>query len=218
MRKLTSIGVLLFILTFSEYALSWDNRVTHKDLSRYAAESSVLSKDKGDFLRNIGFNRGINKDELIWNGKKRPIKEWIALGAELEDSPLSRSFNHFHNPLKPWSQAGLDDWLVFHLTGKSSLLWAQDGSYQQSSVNEDWSWLKTRVYFYTALTSINETLRQENFAKTFRGLGHQMHLLQDKTVPDHVRNDAHPEDAIFGKININKTPTDRKRPRINKIE
>jgi len=203
MRKLTSIGVFLFILIFSKYALSWDDGVTHKDLSRYAAESSTLSKDKGDYLRNIGFNKGLNKDELVWNGGKRSIKEWLASGAELEDSPLSRSFNHFHNPLKLWSQAGLDDWFVFHLTGKSSLLWAQDGSYQQSSVNEDWSWQKTREYFYTALTSINEPLRQENFAKTFRGLGHQMHLLQDSAVPDHVRNDAHPEDAIFGKVNIN---------------
>ena len=31
-----------------------------------------------------------------------------------------------------------------------------------------------------------------------------MHLLQDTAVPDHVRNDAHPEDAILGKLNMNK--------------
>ncbi|MFZ3137181.1 MAG: hypothetical protein WA126_07305 [Thermodesulfovibrionales bacterium] len=203
MRKLTSIGVFLFIIIFSKYALSWDDRVTHKDLSRYAAENSTLSKDKGDYLRNIGFNKGLNKDELVWNGGKRSIKEWLASGAELEDSPLSRSFNHFHNPLRLWNQAGLDDWFVFHLTGKSSLLWSQDGSYQQSSVNENWSLQKTREYFYTSLTSMNDLLRQENFARTFMGLGHQMHLLQDTAVPDHVRNDAHPEDAIFGKVNIN---------------
>ena len=35
------------------------------------------------------------------------------------------------------------------------------------------------------------------------GLGHQMHLLQDTAVPDHVRNDAHPEDALFGKNRMN---------------
>jgi hypothetical protein len=63
----------------------------------------------------------------------------------------------------------------------------------------DWSWQKTREYFYAALTSVNETDRQANFAKTFSGLGHQMHLLQDAAVPDHVRNDAHPEDAIMKK-------------------
>lgn len=27
----------------------------------------------------------------------------------------------------------------------------------------------------------------------FRGLGHQIHLIQDMAVPEHVRNDAHPE-------------------------
>jgi hypothetical protein len=66
-------------------------------------------------------------------------------------------------------------------------------------VEGDWSWQKTRDYFYTALTSLNESERQANFAKTFRGLGHQMHLLQDTAVPEHVRNDAHPEDTIMKK-------------------
>lgn len=66
--------------------------------------------------------------------------------------------------------------------------------------------------FYTALTGKDFTdtvvapdkaKRDEYFARTFKGLGHQMHLIQDAAQPDHVRNDAHPEDAIFGKNILN---------------
>jgi hypothetical protein len=95
---------------------------------------------------------------------------------------------------------------------KSSLLWAQDGSYQERFYEGNWSWSKAREHYYTALTGrdfggnalpADEVKRKEYFARTFRGLGHQMHLLQDTAVPDHVRNDAHPEDALFGKSAVN---------------
>lgn len=206
MKKMTYFSIIVLILlgfVLDKNVLSWDNNITHKDLSEFAVKKSILNQVNGNYLMNLGFNGGLNQ-KFKWNQDEKTTTEWIQDGGYYEDEPLSRSFNHFHNPLRLWSQAGLDDWVVFHLTGKSSLLWAQDGFYQQSSVNENWSWQKTREHFYIALTSTNDSLRQENFAKTFRGLGHQMHLLQDTAVPDHVRNDAHPEDAIFGKVNINK--------------
>ena len=207
--KKTHISLTLFILfglVFNNIALSWDDKVTHKDLSTFAAENSVLSQAQGDYLITLGFNKGLD-EPLTWNGISHNIRLWFQEGAQLEDKsstlfPIlgtTRSLNHFHNPLKPWSQAGLDDWYIGHWTGESSLVWAQDGNAQQNIVEGDWSWQKTRSYYSTAVTSTTDSARQENFAKTFRGLGHQMHLLQDTAVPDHVRNDAHPEDAIFGK-------------------
>ncbi|MEW6108583.1 MAG: hypothetical protein AB1632_05335 [Nitrospirota bacterium] len=209
MKKRVLVALILFtFLSFVFYKdiLAWDDGVTHKDLSEFAAEDSILSENKGNYLKNLGFDKGLMQ-ELKWGEKKLFVKKWLAGGAKLEDAsdPLfpaygtTRSYNHFHNPLKPWEQAGLNDtW-----TGKSSLLWAQDGSYQQNFPEGDWSWQKTRLTYYYALTSQTEANRQAFFAETFQGLGHQMHLLQDTAVPDHVRNDAHPEDAIFGKLNIN---------------
>jgi hypothetical protein len=191
----TIIIVLIFL--FSTNSSAWDNEVTHKDLSKIAAEKSTLGVQ--DYLKNIGFSKGL--DEKI-NRKETFL--WVRDGAFFEDKPMSRSFNHFHNPLKQWGLAGLNDTVLFvPLTGESSLLWSQDGSYQQNSVDEDWSWQRTREYYYLALISKTDSERQANFAKTFMGLGHQMHLLQDTAVPDHVRNDAHPEDAISGKNILN---------------
>jgi hypothetical protein len=220
MRKILYVCFFFVYICFAfeKDALSWDNEVTHKDLSSFAAENSVLSKAKDDYMRNCGFNKGLS-EEFTWNRKKLTVIDWLRTGADLEDSsgPLSvgyidgkgRSFNHFHNPLKPWTLSGLNDWVgPLHFTGKSSLIWAQAGAYQENFYEGNWSWNKTREYFYTALTgrdlsgsfiAPDEMSRSEYFARTFRGLGHQMHLLQDMSVPDHVRDDAHPEDSLFGR-------------------
>ena len=208
-----TIVSLTLVILFSSFiykdAISWDDSVTHRDFSRYASENSVLSKDKGNYLKNIGLNKGLDDEKLKWNGKKLSIKDWLAEGAQLEDKsdwgfPIApgtttRSYNHFHSPLKEWDFAGLNDlW-----TGESALLWAQDRIKQQNIVERDQTWQQTRDYFYIALTSKTNLLIQENFAKMFKGLGHQMHILQDMAVPDHVRNDAHPEDAILGRNLLN---------------
>ena len=106
----------------------------------------------------------------------------------------------------------LDPWLsqfpdynneILHIYGISSLLWAQDGSYQFNLDEDegDWSWQKIRELYYSALISTTDALRQENFAKVFRGLGHQIHLVQDAAQPDHVRNDGHPWDSV-GLVNL----------------
>ena len=215
MNKKVFVNVILFIfisLVFNKDVLSWTEE-THMNLSKYSAESSVISEDKDDYLKNLGFDKGL-KEYFTWGNDSKKIRNWIATGANLEDKRTSvlpvygamRSVNHFHNPLKSaedadplktWENAGLDDWVLFlHYTGQSSLLWAQDGSNQQDFPEEDWSWKKVREKYYYALISVTDEDRQMNFAQTFRGLGHQMHLIQDAAQPDHVRNDAHPEDSL----------------------
>ena len=42
-----------------------------------------------------------------------------------------------------------------------------------------------------------DSTRRALFAQLFKGLGHQMHLVQNIAVPYHVRNDAHAEDAFI---------------------
>lgn len=63
-----------------------------------------------------------------------------------------------------------------------------------------------REYYYIALTGRDLTGteiapskedRDAYFARTFRGLGHQMHLIEDIAQPDHVRNDSHIVDSLF---------------------
>ena len=206
MKKNISFCLILTVsvFMFSKNALSWDNEKTHQDLSKYAAENSVLSKTKGDYLKNLSFNKGL-EEIFIWNNRGLDVIKWFQEGADFEDigtvfemaTNKARSNNHFHNPLKGWQNAGLDDYVLgLHVSGESALVWAQDSIKQSNATEGNWSWKTVRDYYYKALTMQSHTVRQEYFAKTFRGLGHQMHLIQDAAQPDHVRNDAHAADAI----------------------
>ena len=213
-KVLITLALLIsFGPVFCKNVLAWDDKVTHKDLSEYAAEISTLSKDKGDCLKNIGFNSALD-EYIAWDGGKKKISQWLRTGAEAEDAGSdwdaitgkARFSNHFHNPLKPWALAGLTDLQL--QSGESTLVWAQDADRQRVSLGGDWSWKTIREFFYIGLTGKNflgnliaptNDNKQEYLAKTFRGLGHQMHLIEDMAVPAHVRNDAHPLDAKIGK-------------------
>jgi len=96
-------------------------------------------------------------EKFTWDGKTLKTKEWIEDGAFSEDAGsnlqgivgTARYGNHFHNPLKPWAEAGLDDWvLLFHYTGESALIWAQDSTKQSGWLGGDWSWKKVRENYY----------------------------------------------------------------------
>jgi hypothetical protein len=147
---LSLIVALIFSVVICNVAYSWNDDKTHKDLSRYAAQVSVLGADKGDYLQHLGFTKGL-KEEIKLN-ETNTVIDWMAKGAELEDS-TPRYLNHFHNPIEetPWDNAGLNDTIY---SGMSSLLWAQNGAAQGGLLQGgDWSWQKVRQIYYWALTS-----------------------------------------------------------------
>jgi hypothetical protein len=193
MKKIIlSISYLVFIISLAE---GYDNNVNHQVINENAAKQS---NDLLNVLSNLGFN---DKLEHVVYGKK--IYKWFHDGAREEDIPLVRTYNHFHDPTKSLVSAGLDDYIevlgipLLHVTGDSSVLWAQAENQTFTSADgivysfETWSWPKAMDYYYQALTSSDKTVREQNLAYTFRALGQVMHLLSDSAVPDHVRNEAH---------------------------
>jgi hypothetical protein len=118
----------------------------------------------------------------LTSGRSQTYDAWIVDGSAFEDYG-SRFRNHFHNPL---TNAGLSDMFP----GKSAVDWAI------SDPENEWSWINARTYFYNALTSETQTARNDQFAKMFRALGQVVHLIQDASVPEHVRNDQHLISAV----------------------
>lgn len=115
MRK--KLFIFMFIIFFSiPYNLLWayDGEV-HKKINEEATFASNLDS----ILKNhLGMNSGIytKLKKIILDGK--PVElvwEWLSYGGEVEDygkkgtkDDLStRSYNHFHDPLKDWGDAGL---------------------------------------------------------------------------------------------------------------
>lgn len=210
----------IFVIAVSPaLTLAWDNERTHIDLSQTAAINSKIGTS--NYLKTIGLEETLEQ-KIKFNDKLKTLAEWLQEGSDLEDAGnnwhaiigQARFNNHFYNPLKPWNEAGLDDLIVktipnpippfvppfttvaYPVSGEAAIQWAQDSEKQETALEGNWTWGKVRALYYKALTSRTDTERQAYFAQTFRGLGHQMHLLQDMSVPAHVRNDGHPEEAI----------------------
>lgn len=213
MIKQTIALLLFFSMSItSNWVWGYDGEV-HSRLNKEAVDFSqtldLLLKD--DFGYPLGINAVISK-----NGKEKTIKEWLAYGGEAEDFgwygkydfSRSRAFNHFHDPLKSWDEAGLDDPLSslyianYRRPPISPILWGLNLGQQDFAENTtgDWSWGKAREHFYTYLTgydlagntvAISKEEKESAFADCFRSVGQVMHLLEDTSVPLHTRNDSH---------------------------
>ncbi|MBI5694415.1 MAG: hypothetical protein HZC51_01575 [Nitrospirae bacterium] len=127
---------------------------------------------------NLGFSNGFS-EKFSKGGASKEVITWIMVGGSYEDEPnLVRNMHHFHDPLvEYWPNAG------FKGVGISSAIWAQSLTQNQLTGTGNYSWHDAREYFHNALTASDENIRNENFADCFRGLGQQMHLVQDASVP-----------------------------------
>lgn len=108
-------------------------------------------------------------------------------GSEKEDSPEIRCVNHFYDPVynvgllnanfsaKNWSQ---------NTRAQAGLNFASVGTIKNYfGANSDYSWDRA-IYEYT----------WGDKERGLESLGHILHLIQDMSVPPHVRNDQHMTD------------------------
>jgi hypothetical protein len=187
--KIFKIAFTFFLMPV--VILGW-SASTHKLLSEYACKNSKLVKDFLIFKFNLDMG---SVHPLTIENETKTVAGWIYYGEEKEDAgnlPQERSARHFHNPLKILSEAGLIRWIPFLQQFQSSIVWAQDGVEQEMRAEGDMSWQKIRFYYYNALIFPDEEIRHALFGRMFKGLGHQMHLIQDMSNPEHTRNDNHP--------------------------
>ncbi|MBU4502960.1 MAG: hypothetical protein KKA79_10275, partial [Nanoarchaeota archaeon] len=200
-KKIVTLVLVIGLLTLSQPVFSYEAPF-HKIMTEEAVNSSGLD----NYLKNnLGFEKGFKQE---FNGpgsvealvcpqieQEKTVTEWVKFGSWKEDHPdgsnevqayarmARRTVTHFYDPL---SGEGLSD-------NVGPLIWAVVPSinWAYSHSDHEYSWTKARDYYELALTSQNEEDRNTNFAKTFRALGQVLHLLEDKTVPAHVRNDNH---------------------------
>jgi hypothetical protein len=187
--------ISLFFVYGNSFAL--DQR-THRVINEIIVEGSYGQKIDTYLKENLIIPDGVRSS---FNTKK--VFELVGDGGYTEDIstiPYVRSFNHFHDPLKPWGQAGFSGPVAIldPLPIRSSILWAQ----ATDQYFGDYSWINARDYFYKALIAQSNTERENNFSYTFRAVGQVMHLIQDASVPAHTRNDGHLlynyENWVFG--------------------
>jgi hypothetical protein len=168
----------------------------HRVMSMSAARASVLGK--GSKMQELGllsiespkqlFMSSPATDKVTLNclhGVPMTVMDLIGCGAQFEDVPGTRSFNHFYDPQNDrpltvlgtsWSWNKSSDWAL----EDRGAIDGQENSYSDA-----------RKSFIEALTTTNNTARGVAWGKTFQSLGQVIHHLQDMAQPQHVRNDNH---------------------------
>lgn len=205
--RLLRVVMILALVAVDFFPVEAYDLGTHREIAERAVSPAVSKID--EVLKNeLGISRGVDQ---TFNGPT--VSELIGRGAEAEDDPIWRAFNHFHNPLfqadgsgrGPWDQAGLN---VLGAAGQSSVLWQQNpnqntttvrvGSFFRRARGGNHSWQNARWHYLQALTgrtqdgtTLTASERAVAFGNMFEGLGHLTHLIQDASVPDHTRNDVH---------------------------
>lgn len=214
MLKKIILFILLLVVIICQSTFSYEGSV-HRKLNE--AASNIYNSTLNDYIKSeLGLAKGI-EHTLKEGNSEWSILEWISYGGEAEDYGIlgkndfftTRAYNHFHDPLKSWNDAGLDNfilklryWNIFFRNPVSALLWGLNPGQQSFSTNltGNWSWCKAKQWYYIYLTGKNfenesieytEDERNLNFIYSLRALGQTMHLLQDMSVPLHTRNDVH---------------------------
>lgn len=162
--------VFVSFCCISGVAVAYDTEV-HSLISEFAFNNSVLGTG---YLAKLGITK---IDKLTNMTALRLIQE----GSIKEDRDVTfRWLNHFFDPTTGY---GLNIGGLQY--GEPSLTWGK------SYVNNAWTWENMRYYFALAMTNTTASARKLALGHVFRGLGQIIHLIQDKAVPAHTRNDAH---------------------------
>ena len=151
--------------------------------------------------------------------------EWLKLGSFMEDEQKYGFFGFFGSELgdercvdhfytvqserTPGQTIGLTDWseppafgLAVRTFTTNSFRWATDNTVQgpYGIGTNSFKWEDARQYEFAALTNSAPDDRNTGMAMMFYCLGHILHLNQDLTSPDHVRDAAHLNTAYFEKF------------------
>lgn len=178
------------LLCTTDTSLALDTE-THKYLNNSISGKGLSVFSFDSYLKlQLGLPNGVKEiiTSSITANQSLEVSEWFRDGGLYEDKPPKvlpyiRSANHFHDPLTDKGFTGLP-------SGDSAIVWSQKPVGQQW-IGGHYSWFDTREKFYGALVATDKVDRDEKLAETFRGVGQLMHLMQDMSVPEHVRNDFH---------------------------
>jgi len=180
----------------------------HQQITANAADTALTFS-----AAYAGFLSTVSGDIAIADARKSLIE-----GSAREDDPVSfsspqdgghfRSLNHFYDPLDQVYGKGLSDDIPDRrkLLGTNSFAWASvfNGfgitlSYNPNPINT-WSWQNARSNQWAGLTATNQVDRITALTNMFRAMGQVMHLLEDTSQPQHVRNEQHLDKIPYLKI------------------
>jgi hypothetical protein len=192
--------VVVLYLTLCSSTLFGHDRKVHQAITANAAASAYDSSfSYRDFVSVIS-------SDLLYEGPKGATN-FMVFGSDQEDNVYQdvggfRSLNHFYDPLTGLglSNLPLDDRMSPF--GRDSFTWAS--TFNCPGINfwiagypanvdklNTRSWQNARDREWFGLTATRQLERQTALGDMFRDVGQVVHLLEDTSSPQHVRNEQH---------------------------
>ena len=105
-----------------------------------------------------------------------------------------RSLNHFYDPLTGLGLSNIpyDDRPTSGTIGSDSFTWgSKRNSPGKFGAYNVWSWQNARDHEWLGLTAASPSARRDALTNMFRAVGQVVHLVEDASQPEHVRNEQH---------------------------
>jgi len=176
----------------------------HEKITESAALSSVglqafLGDNFGSFYAPFYTGPNLSLDPTVFGSQEHSPIVWLKEGSRMEDDENAslRCKNHFYDPI---SGKGLTDRL--DLGGISSYVWATAHRGGGVALQNHFTWEDARTYQLAGLVETTSGTRRAKLGNLFYTLGHILHLNQDASSPDHVRNDNHVHHSILQNVPV----------------
>ena len=191
-----SLVISCVISPVTAYDTNLNSEQVHQEINYQAIHVVETWMKKDPAMTGAEFSDSLTKGELLNPGEineRETLKDWIAYGGYTQDWEgfygLRSALRHFYDPTtgSGLSNAAVNSASAFgDYTGYKSVPateWA-------GSPENKYSFEKAQLYYYTAVG--NAFSDNYYYGQAWRGVGENMHLVSDMTVPAHVRNDMHP--------------------------
>lgn len=195
---------VIFCLGLGIAKMFGHEQIVHQVITINAAEAALDNSH-----RYAGFLKTVSSD--LPSSGLVSATNYLVIGSFDEDfgiheDPIGgyRSYNHFYDPL---TGSGLSETPLGEALspiGNDIFTWAStsncpgvdfDGILgfigRNVGTYNTWSWQNARGYEWVGLTAANQMDRRTALSEMFRSVGQVMHLLQDASQPQHVRNEQH---------------------------
>ncbi len=193
-------ATLICYACFFVYLVSAHEVIVHRAITFNALESTLgNSSGYNNFLSLISVDL-----------PAADATNFVVQGSEKEDDSGkdvggNRSYNHFYDPLDPTYGKGLSDAPsdLRCLIGDNSFAWASTSNClgvnflgvlhigRNFGTSNTYSWQNARGYEWLGLTVASSADRFVYLTNMFRAVGQVVHLLEDTSQPQHVRNEQH---------------------------
>jgi hypothetical protein len=189
--------ILIFGLVLSASTMFSHDAPVHRAITINAAESAL-----GASSGYASFFDLISSDLPFVDATNSMVDgSWREDAFNIDEGGI-RSYNHFYDPLDTTYGKGLSDYPpdIRIIIGNNSFVWASISNcpglniyLPLPNVNtmNTRSWQNARNKEWLGLTATNQSDRFTALANMFRDVGQVMHLLQDTSQPQHVRNEQH---------------------------